>query len=89
MNTTARVAHSRPARSIDSIAMSPDDLAGVAEIAQLLGVHQRTAARYTQRADFPTPAGQLSRGRVWLRADVERWAKRTLPLDTGRPPKRR
>ena len=67
--------------------VSPEDLAGLAEIAELLGVHKRTAQKYIDRPDFPEPAGRLARGRVWLRADVERWGREHLPLPPGRPRK--
>lgn len=65
----------------------PEMLAGVAEIAELLGVNKRTAIRYTQRPDFPEPLDRLASGPVWRSADVERWARKHLPLPTGRPRK--
>ena len=64
-----------------------DELASIAELAEMLGVTRRTAHRYADRADFPRPVGELAAGRVWLRADVKRWAKKTLPLPEGRPRK--
>jgi predicted DNA-binding transcriptional regulator AlpA len=67
--------------------VSSDQLAGVSEIAQLLGVPKRTAARYVDREDFPEPFDTLATGRVWLRADVDTWAKSYLPLRPGRPRK--
>jgi hypothetical protein len=39
------------------------------------------------RDDFPEPVGRLAAGRVWFRADVERWGRETLPLPEGRPRK--
>lgn len=54
----------------------------------MLGVTRRTVERYIARADFPEPLGEISAGRVWLRRDVQKWAKETLPLRTGRPPKK-
>lgn len=66
--------------------MSPDDLLGLLEVAELLGVSRSTAKNYARRADFPA-GEQLSRGRVWRRADVAKWSKANLPLKTGRPPK--
>lgn len=69
-------------------AMSPDDLLGLVEIAELLDVSQSTAKLYARRPGFPEPT-QLARGRVWRRRDVDRWASKTLPLRTGRPPKQR
>lgn len=69
--------------------MTPDEMAGIAEIATMLGVTDRTAQRYAERNDFPTPVGTVAAGRirVWRRVDVEAWAARTLPLPTGRPRK--
>jgi prophage regulatory protein len=69
--------------------MTPDELAGIAEIATMLRVTDRTAQRYADRPDFPPPVGTVAGGRirVWRRSDVEVWAKKTLPLQTGRPPK--
>jgi prophage regulatory protein len=68
--------------------MSPDELAGLAEVAEILGVPKRTAARYVQRGDFPEPLDRLASGPVWLRTDVQAWGRDHLPLRTGRPPKK-
>jgi predicted DNA-binding transcriptional regulator AlpA len=67
--------------------VAPEELAALSEIAQMLGVTTRTVQRYMEREDFPEPLGRLAGGRVWLRADVERWAKQVLPLPEGRPRK--
>lgn len=67
--------------------MAPEELAGVTEIADILGVHIRTAARYVEQSGFPAPIGTLARGRVWRVRDVERWAKKNPPRPPGRPPK--
>jgi len=63
-----------------------DELIGLSEVAEALGVSKMTAARYTRRDDFPKPKQELRRGRLWSRKQVEAWAKRTLPLPQGRPP---
>jgi predicted DNA-binding transcriptional regulator AlpA len=77
-----------PLAGVPSSSMAPQELAGVAEIAEILGVTRRTAARYSERDDFPAPTGQLARGRVWRRRDVEKWGAKHLPLPRpGRPPK--
>ena len=69
--------------------VSPNEVAGLVEIARMLGVSKRTAVRYSKRDDFPPPLARLSAGLVWRGDDVEEWAKRTLPLPrTGRPRKR-
>jgi predicted DNA-binding transcriptional regulator AlpA len=59
------------------------ELIGLTELTQLLGCAKPTANRYTLRPEFPQPL-RLLRGRLWLRADVEAWAKTTLPLKAGR-----
>jgi prophage regulatory protein len=84
---TARRLRLRRTPSLASLSVSPEDVAGVSEVAEMLGVSRPTAARYVERSDFPAPAGSLARGRVWLRADVERWGKEHLPLPPGRPRK--
>jgi predicted DNA-binding transcriptional regulator AlpA len=65
--------------------MSPE-LAGLAEIAEILAVTKRTAWNYTQRDDFPEPIDRLASGPIWRRADVAKWGKAYLPLPPGRPP---
>jgi predicted DNA-binding transcriptional regulator AlpA len=69
--------------------VAPDDLASVSEIAQMLNVSKRTAARYVDRVDFPAPVDVLATGRVWRRTAVRGWAKKHLPLRVGRPPQPR
>jgi hypothetical protein len=70
-----------------SLGVSPEDLLGLIDISRMLNVTVRTAQNYIAREDFPDPIGRIAAGRVWLQADVERWAKQTLPLPTGRPRK--
>jgi len=73
---------------LESLGVAPEDLVGLIEIIDLLDVARATAFKYTRRDDFPEPLGHVSAaGPVWLRRDVERWAKETLPLPTGRPRK--
>ena len=57
------------------------NLVGVAEIAEMFGVsRQRVHQLFHDHADFPEPVAELGAGRlkmkIWLREDVERWAKR-------------
>ncbi len=72
-----------------TLARVADTVLGLTEVAKTLGVSVRTLQRYLANEDleFPEPVVVLARGRLWARRDVERWAKRTLPLQTGRPPK--
>jgi predicted DNA-binding transcriptional regulator AlpA len=60
--------------------VSPLDLVGVPEIAEMLDVSRPSVWRYVRRDDFPKPDAQVSGKRLWKRAAVERWAKKTLPL---------
>jgi hypothetical protein len=90
MDATPEQTDFRPDRPLGSPTMAPDELASIHEIAQLLEVTERTAQRYAQRPDFPAPVDTIAGGRirVWRSRDVERWAKRTLPLPrAGRPRK--
>lgn len=72
-------------RDLRSLGVAPEDALSVSQIASLYGVSAMTAHRYTLRADFPEPLASTNAGRVWLRKDVERWAKDHLPLQPGRP----
>lgn len=88
MNARGKVLQQVPLLGLEG--MSPDELAGPTEIAEILGVHRRTAQRYITREDFPEPVGRLARGRVWKRDDVEEWGREHLPLPIpGRPRKQR
>jgi hypothetical protein len=50
-------------------------LAGVSEAAQIMGWDKRRVITYIDRGRFPTAIQSLASGRVWLRSDVERFAK--------------
>ena len=55
-----------------------EELAGIAEIAAMLGVStQRVDQLARTHADFPAPVADLSAGRIWLKADIEAWARNT------------
>ncbi len=68
--------------------MGPPRLAGLAEVAELLGVSKRSASRYAQRPDFPQPLARLSSGTIWDAAQVEAWGAEHGPFRPGRPAKR-
>jgi len=56
------------------------ELMGVAEVCALLGVSkQRVDQLVRTHPDFPRPVAELAAGRIWLRADILKWAR-----DTGR-----
>jgi len=61
-------------------------LAGLAEVAEILGVSKRTAVRYVAREDFPEPLERLAAGPIWDRDHVAEWGRLNLPLPEGRPP---
>lgn len=56
------------------------ELVGLTEIAELLGISRQRVHKLSQEASgFPEPFARLSAGLIWLRADIEEWAR-----DTGR-----
>jgi predicted DNA-binding transcriptional regulator AlpA len=55
------------------------NLAGLAEVAEVLQVTRRHAIRLTSEPDFPEPIARLRATPVWRRGDVERWAKSRRP----------
>lgn len=75
----------RLTRLLASLAVKPEEIVGLSEIAQLFGVARHTAWRYSRRADFPEPLARLSAGHIWRRDDVQAWGKAHLPLTPGRP----
>lgn len=57
------------------------DLMGNAEVAALLGVSRQRVLQLAQSPAFPKPVAELAAGKIWLRAEVEQWAR-----ETGRLP---
>jgi len=55
------------------------ELLGFAEVVEFLGIPERTVARYMQREDFPEPLARLAAGPVWLRGDIDQWARNRPP----------
>jgi predicted DNA-binding transcriptional regulator AlpA len=52
-------------------------LVGSTEIAEMLGVSRQRVDQIMRTDDsFPEPEVELHAGRVWKRADIERWARR-------------
>jgi predicted DNA-binding transcriptional regulator AlpA len=64
-----------------------NDLAGVTELAEMLGLTRTAIYSYIDRDDlgFPAPEVDLVRRRLWSRQAVAEWAAQTLPLPEGRP----
>lgn len=50
-------------------------LMGAREIGDLLGVSRQRVQQLISRPDFPEPYDTLSMGKVWLREDIEKWAR--------------
>ncbi|WP_377324986.1 helix-turn-helix transcriptional regulator [Pimelobacter simplex] len=55
----------------------PEHLMGVAEVAELLGVSRQRVTQLAKAAGFPRPYDTLAMGPVWLKVDVEKWARET------------
>ena len=51
------------------------ELAGVAEAARIMGWDKRRVITYIDRGSFPEPVQALASGRIWLRDDIERFAR--------------
>lgn len=54
-----------------------DELVGVTEIGDLLGVSRQRADQLTRIEGFPEAIAAIAAGRIWRRADVEAWARET------------
>jgi predicted DNA-binding transcriptional regulator AlpA len=53
------------------------DLIGLSEIAELIGVSRQYADRLVKSDPaFPAPVSVIRAGRIWRRADVEKWARK-------------
>lgn len=50
-------------------------LAGLHEVAEILGVSRQRADQLARQAGFPQPLDEIRAGRIWRRADIERWAE--------------
>lgn len=61
------------------------ELVGLTEIAERFGVARNSAWRWSRRPDFPEPVARLTAGTVWNAADIDTWARETLPLPGTRP----
>jgi chromosome partitioning protein len=54
---------------------SEDELLGLSEVAELLGVTRQTVANWRgRRRDFPEPTADLKSGPIWTRARIVEWA---------------
>ena len=53
------------------------DLVGLTEIADMLNVSRQRVDQIARAGGtFPEPVAVITAGRIWMRSDVERWARR-------------
>lgn len=62
------------------------ELAGITEIADMLGVTRQRASSLQKLHAFPAPVAHLASGPVWRKGDLSRFAE-TWERKPGRPPK--
>jgi hypothetical protein len=62
---------------------------GVAEAAEIMGWDKRRVITYIDRGSFPEPITSLASGRIWLREDVEEYARVWRETHPARRPPRR
>lgn len=51
------------------------ELLSASEVATLLGVDRKTVNAYHSRGRLPAPVAVLAVGPIWLKTDIERWAR--------------
>lgn len=57
------------------------ELMAMPEITTYLGISKQRVYQLIQAGRFPDPVATLSVGRIWLREDVERFARERQALD--------
>jgi predicted DNA-binding transcriptional regulator AlpA len=62
-------------------------LAGVSEIAALLGLNRQRVSELSHRSDFPEPLDELLCGPVWLKSEILAYNK-VRNKKPGRPPRK-
>ena len=71
--------------TVDEVAelIDPDDLVDARQVAELLGLaSENVISVYRSRyADFPEPAVERGRCRLWLRSDVLGWSRPSRTTD--------
>jgi hypothetical protein len=60
---------------------------GVAEAAEIMGWDKRRVITYIDRGSFPEPITSLASGRIWLREDIEEFARVWRETHPPRPEK--
>jgi predicted DNA-binding transcriptional regulator AlpA len=51
-------------------------LAGLHEVAEMLGVSRQRADQLVRQSGFPKPVAELKGGRIWRVSDIEKWMER-------------
>jgi predicted DNA-binding transcriptional regulator AlpA len=57
--------------------MTEQELLGISAAADLLDMSRQGIDWLAKRGKFPEPAHTLPSGRLWERADLEKWARET------------
>ena len=65
----------RSFRDVTFVIEALPQLAGVAEAAEVMGWDKRRVVTYIDRGSFPAPVQALASGRIWVRTDVEEFAR--------------
>lgn len=52
----------------------PEELAGAAEVAEMLGISRQAVHKLSKGADFPEPVARLKAGAIWERDVIATWA---------------
>jgi prophage regulatory protein len=66
---------------MSDVVRGSQDLMGVSELADRLGVSRQRAQQLTRGENFPQPLARLHQGPVWRTADVNRWIHEHRPGD--------
>jgi predicted DNA-binding transcriptional regulator AlpA len=65
--------------TIKGVSVNPADLIGPAEVAALIGLSNHNGVSVYRRryGDFPEPVIEKGHCLLWLRQDIEAWARKT------------
>lgn len=55
--------------------MDQNELLGITEVAEVLGIHRDTLAEWRRRPGFPIPDVQLGTSPGWRRSRIVAWAR--------------
>lgn len=57
--------------------MAQIDLVAAGDIVEMLGISKQRVDQLARAGKMPEPVAVVSSGRVWLRDEIEQWAKET------------